>query len=295
MKKLAALASIALLIAAFLFGIDFYRHRFVRRGSDLARLLPQGDVSLIYIDLAALRNAHLIDLFKNIQVAPDENYKSFVNETGFDYTRDLDAVALAIDSQQTFLLGLGHLPWSKLKSFAVSHHGKCSNGTCRVPATAPGRWISFFSIQSNVIAAAVSADESAANKLRPPGGRTQVNFPDAPLWARPSRAILANPGVLPLPLQIFAIGLQSSRSVFLFAQLQNLHLKAHFENAAAAEMARRQLELETKVVRGALKDGNDQTDRSALAGLLKSGSFQVIGTDVLGEWRIYPELLQALR
>lgn len=107
MKRLSSVAAIAIAIAAILFAIDYYRHRYVRRNSDLVRLLPPGDLNLIYADLGVLRRADLLGLLANIKFAPDKEYDAFIAQTGFDYTRDLDAVAIATDPGRSSLLAVG--------------------------------------------------------------------------------------------------------------------------------------------------------------------------------------------
>jgi hypothetical protein len=294
-RRLFGLAAAAILVAAIIFGIDFYRHRYVRHNRDLVRLLPVGDLNLIYADIDTLRRAGLLGVLSNIKVAPDKEYDSFIAETGFDYTRDLDAIAVATDASRTFLAGRGRFHWDKLKAFANSHGGTCEADACRVPATTPGRWVNFISVQPDVLAVAISPTQTAADELRPPGRRLQEQIPNAPVWAKLSHDLLTHPIGLPVPLQIFAISLQSAESAILSAELQSLHLKAHFANAAAAETGRRQLEIQTRTLTTALQQNNQRSDRATMAGLLTAGSFHVIGTDVLGTWPIYPELLKAIQ
>ncbi len=281
-------------VALILIGIHSYRYRHVRHNSDLVKLLPAGgDLNLVYADLQALRQAQLLGLLANIKVATDSQYSAFLKETNFDYTRDLDAVAIGSDANRVFLLGRGRFDWSKLVSFAIKQNGKCDDAACRVPASATGRWVNLILLQPDVLGVAISPNPTGADELRPPGRRVQEEIPPAPIWIRPSHALLSRPASLPLPLQIFAIGLQSSDQVTVSAQKDRVQLKASFANAAAADTARHQLEIETKLIKAALK--SEKPDQSSLAGLLMGGSFQVIGTDVLGVWPVSPELLKALQ
>jgi hypothetical protein len=179
--------------------------------------------------------------------------------------------------------------------FAHSHQGSCQADACRVPAATPGRWVNMIAVQPDVLAVAISASQTAADNLRPPGRRVQEDIPNTPVWARLSHSLLANPASLPLPLQIFVISIQSAESVMLTAELRSLRLQARFPNAAAADTARRQLEIQTRTVTAALTRNNEKPGRSSLGGLLTAGSFQVVGTDVLGSWPIYPELVRALQ
>lgn len=272
------LLAAALVAAALIFlGTQYYRHRFVRHNSDLVRLLPPGDLTIVYADLGLLRRAQLLGLLSNIKVAPDQQYADFVRQTGFDYTRDLDAIVIGTDTSQTFLIGRGRFAWDKLKGFATSHNGSCSDAGCQVPATTPGRWVNLITVQPDVLAVAISANPAGADNLRPPGRRVQEVIPDAPVWAKLSRALLLNPTPLPLPMRIFAISLQSAASVTISALPDRLQLEAAFPNPATADTALRQLQLQTRLLPAA------------------AGNLWLTGSQLRGQWPIRPELLRALQ
>jgi hypothetical protein len=291
-RRFFVLAGAALAVGLILLGIQYYRHRFVRQNSDLVRLLPPGDLTIVYADLGLLRRAQLLGLLANIKVAPDKEYADFVRETGFDYTRDLDAIVIGSDASQTFLVGRGRFAWDKLKGFAASHQGACSEAGCRVPATTPGRWVNLITVQPDVLAVAVSTNPAGADNLRPPGRRVQEEIPNSPVWAKLSHAMLLNPTGLPLPVRIFVISLQSAGSVTISAVPDKVELRAEFANGATADTARRQLEMQTKVLRGAL--GQDAVDAGSIGGLLMGGNFWVTGSELRGNWPVRAELIRAL-
>jgi hypothetical protein len=288
------LAGVVAAVALILWGIQFYRHRFVRQNSDVVRLLPPEDLTLVYADLGLLRQAQLVGLLANIKVAPDKEYADFIRDTGFDYTRDLDAIVIGTDSSQTFLVGRGRFDWAKLHMFALSHGGTCQDDACRIPATTAGRWVNLITVQPDVLAVAISSNQTAADNLRPPGRRVQEEIPSAPVWAKLSHAMLANPAALPLAARIFAIDLQSAASVTIAAVPDKLEVHASFANGAAADTARRQLEIQTRLLTVALKQSGEKADSGSIGGLLAGGRFQVAGNEVSGSWPIGAELLRSL-
>ncbi len=294
MRRLFILAAAFVAVCLILFGIHYYRYRFVRQNSDLVRLIPPGDLNLIYADIGLIRKAQLLGLLANIKVAPDKEYADFIHETGFDYTRDLDAIVIAADSSQTYIVGRGRFDWDKLKGFAVSHKGRCDDSGCQVPATTPGKWVNLITVQPDVLAVAVSQIPTAADNLRPPGRRVQEEIPNAPVWAKLSKAMLDNPAMLPLGAKIFAISVQNAGSVTLAAQPDSVELRAMFANAAAADTAKKQLEIQTRMLQTALKQSNEKPDDGSLAGVLTAGSFLAVGNEVTGRWPIKPEFLKAL-
>jgi hypothetical protein len=88
-------------------GVYFYRHHgplpSVNSGQapDLLSLLPADAPVVAYIDVAALRGLKSSPLAAALGLTlpgpqQDQGYTDIVRETGFDYTRDLDRVAVAV-------------------------------------------------------------------------------------------------------------------------------------------------------------------------------------------------------
>jgi hypothetical protein len=88
-------------------GVYLYRlHRPLPAASagtepDIMSQLPPGAPVIAYIDVSALRKLQGSPLAAMMGLAgadpkEDRNYQDFVRDTGFDYTRDLDKVAIAI-------------------------------------------------------------------------------------------------------------------------------------------------------------------------------------------------------
>ena len=96
-KWTAILIAIGAIAAAAWFGYDRYQHRFVRTDADLVSLLPPGDLTTFYINLSALRKAGLLHLLTGVTPASEKDYTDFVASTGFDYTRDMDALAGGVE------------------------------------------------------------------------------------------------------------------------------------------------------------------------------------------------------
>ncbi len=291
------LALMAVAGGAF-YGFQRYRYRFVRTDEDLLRFLPATNVSSFYANVAALRAAGFLQLIEGAQ-APD--YRAFVRETGFDYSRDLDALAGAADGHQMWCVLRGHFDWRKLREYVKRHGGECGNGECNIATSTPGRRASFRSVQPDVMALAVSPGGDAARAMRE--SSSEASFPtSAPVWVKPSHALLANPAQLPLALRIFAISLQSSHSLLVSLRQADrsgdaftIEVDAAFENRPTAETARQQLELNTGLLKRALSREHASTNPGDLTALLTSGVFRVEQQHLFGDWRVSQELLQALR
>jgi len=100
---------VAVLIVLAAAGAGVYLHRLHRpfpaasagAAPDIMSQLPPGTPMVAYIDVAALRKLQGSPLAAMLGLAgadpkEDRDYQNFVRDTGFDYTRDLDRVALAI-------------------------------------------------------------------------------------------------------------------------------------------------------------------------------------------------------
>jgi hypothetical protein len=294
------------LLAAAIFavtaGVDFYRHRFVRSDRDLLRFLPPTDATIFYVNVDVLRRAGILQVLAGASSAKDADYRAFLRETHFDYTKDVSAIVGSADARQILCLIRGRFDWTRMRSYARSHQGMCRNDVCEVPTSTAGRWASFVPIQSDVMALAISPARSVAQSLRA-RRRIEPPLPDQPVWVRISQTFLKRPATLPLVLRIFAISLEPADSVILSlapadpqtsAQFQ-LELNAQCATAATAETMRNQLEIETKILKLALAREHLQPSAADLTGLLTAGTFHTDSNRVIGVWPIRNELLSSFQ
>src|SRR5262249_20731022 len=86
-RKLLILA--ILLVAATVIAFVVYLRG--ARLPEAVSLLPEGDL-VLYADL---KPAHLFDLGKSSSVQPEAEYKEFIDQTGIQFERDLQEVAMS--------------------------------------------------------------------------------------------------------------------------------------------------------------------------------------------------------
>ncbi len=304
LKPWVFVALLAGAIAVILFGIHYYRYRFVRSDAEMLALLPHGqDPTMFFVDVQALRRAGMLGLIAGSRRAEEPEYRDFVRQTRFDYTKNIDAIAGAATRDSTFFVVRGRFDWAELRGYAIAHGGTCKRSFCAVPAKQIGRWISFFPIQPDVTALALSSNPAAAETLRPAGHKV-VPQPDSsdPVWVEISQAVLKNPLTLPTPLRIFAISIQSADAVRLSLSpavkgsgaVFNLRLDARCPSAATAETIRNQLQIETKMLTLELAREHRQPNSADLTGLMTSGTFQAARKRVIGTWPVRKELLNGI-
>lgn len=126
----------------------------------LISLLPTQAPYVVYADLDALRKSEF--LARLVAIAPtqqeDPEYTEFVRETGFDYTRDLDRVAIAIfpgsPNAKVVALAEGRFDQQKITAYAlrtgktVQREGRT---TYIVPASTTGEEVTVNFLAPNRI------------------------------------------------------------------------------------------------------------------------------------------------
>lgn len=275
----------------------------MRTNADLLRFLPQGDAIIFFANIGPLRHAGMLNLLAGVKETEDREYSAFVRETHFDYKRDVEGIAGAVDGDRFFFVVRGYFDWNQLRQYAIKRGAVCGGNTCKMATGTAGRRASFFPIQPDVLALAFASDASAAAVLKPPGHAISESLPSHPVWMRVSQSLMKNPASLPPALRIFAISVQSANLVMLSlgpteensGAAFNLRLDASCPSQATAGTIRNQLEIQTKMLRLELTRERQRPNPADLTGLLTSGSFQVVGNTVIGIWPVSRELLRSLQ
>ncbi len=263
-------------------------------------LLPRGDHVTFFVNAAQVRRAGVFESLGNAKIAQEPEYVDFVRQTGFDYTRDLDALTGAFETGQVFFVARGHFDWTQLRAYASQHGGACKDQFCNAPGSVPGRWVSFLRIQNDVIALAVGPDQSAAYVLSPRRDVVPQPVPDSPVWINVPRAALQAASSLPTGFQIFANPVLKAEGVLLTVNGDVVkpdqffvEMDARFKNAAEASTARSALESRVALVKRSLSRDQKLTPES-LPAVVLSGTFRQSDREVIGRWNLSQKLLQTL-
>lgn len=298
---------LAVLLIGITVGVIAYfarrdQHRVVHSDADMVALLPHRDLTTAFLNVDVLRRAKLLNLFQASTPEQEHEYRQFVQETGFDYTRDIDVLTARGNEQQIFFVIRGKFDWTRLRSYAKGRGGSCNSAFCQVPTDRAGRWASFLNIQTDVIGLAVSADPADVLLLSPRKVEKAPAIPAQPVWVSVAHSVLADPKGLPLPLRIFALAMQSAESVTLSigpgakgGSDFELRMEAVCQNAAIADTSRNQLEIDTGLLKIELQREGERPSRADLTGLLTSGKFWQSGNRVIGSWPVHQELLKSLQ
>ena len=168
MKIGAALAAVLGVI------LGIWGYWFYTRPYDAVRLvqcLPQDRSLHVYLNVGLLRSSGILNLLAGSQGAEEPDYKKFVEQSGFDYRTDLDAVAAGFRDGDEYFAVQGRFKWNQLADYAQSHQGKCDVGDsgrmCSMPASQAGKTISFSLLRRDVLALAVARDPQGSRLIFP--------------------------------------------------------------------------------------------------------------------------------
>jgi hypothetical protein len=263
----------------------------------LIQSLPQARATHVFVDVDKLRASGLLDLIAGSKSAEDPEYKAFVDQTGLNYRTDLDAVAAAFSEGNTYLALRGRFVWKKLAAYAQTHGGKCDAGTCSMPATRAGYFISFLSLRPAVLAMAVSTDERGVKMIGLQDWRKPPHLPAEPVWVSvPSFALSdANLGA---GTHAFLEPLSQAQDVVFAVGAAPKGFQIRLEAACAtpeiAELLNRRLSASTDMLKKMLEREHMTPNPNDLSGVLTAGTFAQQKDRVTGTWPIDRGFLEAL-
>ncbi len=293
----AVLVCLVAICAAVIGGVALLRSRRTNTATLLTRL-PSDDAVIASIDFHALRNTGVLGLLSGSRVMQDPEYRAFVDQTGFDYLNDLDTVLISFHSTGTYLLLRGRFDWKALRDYTAKQGGHCYNTLCRMGGSTPQRRISFFPLQSGVMALAVSQDDSAALMLHTRGVQRPQTIPEDPVWALIPVATLKNSASVPAGTRTFARALGAADSVLLAAAPDGgqvaLRMDASCRTAAGAHALATELRDATARLRDFIARESQTPSTRDLSGVLAAGAFEQNGAHVLGRWPVSRDLLESI-
>lgn len=261
--------------------------------------MPQSNTAAtVFIDVAALRRAGVLDSLAGPRALEEPEYRAFVNATDFDYRKDLDTVLASFQGKNGYFLLRGNFDWKTLRDYALRERGACLNAVCRVPSSNPDRSFSFMQISSRVMALALSTDRFAVRGLAKRHSDARPKVPAEPVWAAmPGQALKSVEG-LPAGTKLFAQALENAERVVFTLGPEGARLSASMDvqcrTAEDAVVLKYQLEKVTDILRKLLSRTDQQPNPRDLSGVLTAGSFERQDRRVIGRWPLEKPFLDAL-
>jgi hypothetical protein len=234
-------ATLAFLSAATFFGVRKWNAHTGSPREEALALMPTDASAVLFADFGELRRAPFIAQLYAWVPKPqaDADYAQFVKETGFDYERDLDRVAIAVEKRDqdsaVFAVVDGKFDRQKISAFAKKGGTAATTGgreIFSVPAGGTANKVSFAFLRNDRIA--ITNDANLAvfldAKKRPEevaGWRARF----ARLAGSPAFAVIRQDAALGAALSAQApSGLRSPQLSTLLDQLQWLTLAGKPEN-----------------------------------------------------------------
>ncbi|MDQ6741069.1 MAG: hypothetical protein M3021_12120 [Actinomycetota bacterium] len=290
-------AALILICVAVLGTLYFLRSRSVATPSSMLSCLPRTGAVSLYLDMEGLRRAGIVDLIAGSKAMEDLEYQKFVEGTGFNYRRDLDAVAGAFSGRNSYLVLRGSFDWKRIDAYAIAQGGTCNNSVCRVAAS-EGRYLSFYPLRSNAMAMAVSSDEWAALSIsaHPPAAGLQA--PDQPIWLSVSGPALRDVSAVPTGARSFISPLESAENIIMSIGPSDDRLQVHMDvlcdsDTAAADLVTK-LEGATNMLRKMLDREKVKPNPRDLSSILTAGNFRREGRRVTGSWPMQRDFVEAV-
>jgi len=162
---------------------------------------------------------------------------------------------------------------------------------CEMPATTPGRIISYYQVQKDVLALAVGPDARAASMIGPLHWKTPPRIPPAVVWVFAPPFAFSDVQKLPAGSHSFLSPLAETQGVQFTlgpGSGQNLELRMEticISPAQAADLAKR-LTTTTGLLTNMLKRDKMKPSPGDLSGVLVSGRFVAKDATVTGVWPI---------
>ena len=267
----------------------WYRARPVSMGS-VIRALPAKDSVMVFIDFAALRRSGMMERIFGTRTVEDDDYRRFVQDTGFNFRDDLEYAAATIGPIGKYAVLRGSFDWTKLRAYVSRQRGECILATCQMAGSAPDRRISFRPLQNNLMAFAVSKDEDAVKRIQLGPSRPALELPAAPVWMQIPGSVLKGGNSLPTGTQMFAHSMERANAVYLMLGTEDnriaaqLDVDSHSGEEAATVVS--QLAQATERLRQMIELEHQKPNPADLSGVLASGSFRAEGSHARGRWII---------
>lgn len=260
--------------------------------------LPPGDGAVLYVDLSLLRKAGLLEKIAGQPGAEEPEYKRFVETSGFDYRRDLDAAMVELRPGTNFMVLKGRFDRARLAEYVRSNGGQCAGEFCSLPGSRPERRISFQPIQGRLLALAAGSDPMGAASIRKNASAPRFEPPAAPVWMYLPGSALHSQPELPPGVNAFLDALSGAERAVLTVEISaggfEIVLAAPCTSIDKAKTIAERLSGETATLRDLIARSGKTPEPASPATVLAAGRFSADQTIVRGKWPLSKAFVEGL-
>lgn len=267
--------------------------------ANFATYFPERDATVLYIDVSAVRASGILDKLVGSTVGEAADYRTFIQQSGFDYKRDLNKVMLNSAGGIHYFVLQGRFDWERLSEYATSQGGTCRDGYCFMKGSTPDRVISWRRLRRDMMALASARDESGARAIdRRAASPVPFDIPDSPVWLHLPASALQGSSQLPPGTRMFVKALEpAERTLLTLGPSQDrfqLGMNVLCRNPEEAAVLKAQLDGITKLLTSLINREKKAPNPGDLSGVLTSGTFERIDRRVHGKWTIERSFLNSL-
>jgi hypothetical protein len=210
----------------------------------------------------------------------------------------LDSVAASFLNGASYLIVRGRFQWKQLAEYAKSQGGECRYTICTLPGSSLGRNISFYPLQADVLALAVTPEPNGVDAIVPGGNLKLSPLPPEPLWIAAPSSALTKPGALPEGVQALLGPVARAERITVAAGPQGgraqLRLSVICKSPEDAAAVKGELASATDILKSASLASRPAPGQPDWAGFLRGGTFSQAGREVTGRWPLERSFLEAL-
>lgn len=288
-RTVVAVALVVLAAAALYVAWERLRPRGGPAGAMLAAL-PPGDGLTVFVDARVLRQTGILQRIAGEAGAEEDDYRRFVEATGFEYRRDLDAALLRAENGRRWIVVEARLDEDRLRRYFLAHGGRCFGGLCSMQGSAPERQISWVRLGRRRWGIAVSPDPLAAAAFTDTAGKARTASwqpPQAPLWLYVPARMLVPPEGAPAWAALALGSLRESKWLLFGVTASGGRLRFEFQAPCRdAGSARAVTGRWSEVLKALQEAAASAGDHDSLPALLAEGRVWAEGDTVRGQWMV---------
>lgn len=283
------------LAAAILFALWWLRGARSAGAGPMMAELPAGDGVTLFVNTRQLRRTGVLERLAGEAGAEEDDYRRFVEATGFHYRTDLDALLLRIEENHRFIVAAGRFRFDRLRLYCLAAGGRCAGPLCSLPGSAPERQISWVKLDGGLLGLAVSPDPLAAAGLGQGPAQREWQPPVAPAWIYIPGPLLKPGSGLPAAAAAFLAALGGARWAILSVDFSGEGLAATLEapcpSPGVAAGIAAGLQQASQALKETLARERGKIEAQAWLAALADGRFEAAGGKAVGRWHFGPTFL----
>jgi hypothetical protein len=260
--------------------------------------LPPGEGPTLYVDVALLRQARVLEQLAGKPGGEETDYRQFVEASGFDYRRDLDAVLVQWRQGTALLVLKGRFDRERLENYVRTNGGVCARSFCSLSGSVPERRISFQPLGRRLMALSAGTDPMGAASIREHASQSAFAPPSGPVWISLPGSSFHTGQDLPPWLNILFEALQGAQRAVITLEVHpsgfELVLTAPCDSSDKAKAIAGRLTNATGSLKDLIVRSGRAPEPSSPAAALSAGTFRTEQAVVRGNWPLSRAFFEGL-